>query len=170
MPRQVRAAVLYEPGKPMVVETVELEGPRAGEVLVRIGATGVCHSDYHVIKGEWSLPLPMVLGHEAAGVVEEVGPGVTLVKPGDHVILNFRAHCGRCYYCNIGRPVLCDGIPTSRWVMFDGTTRLSKGAGPSTTWPGWHRLPSTRWFLRRGQSRSGKTCPWIGRPSSAAPS
>ncbi len=130
MPRRIRAAVLYEPNRPMAVEEVDLDEPRAGEVLVRIGATGVCHSDYHVIKGEWSLPLPMVLGHEAAGVVEAVGPGVTLVKPGDHVILNFRAHCGRCYYCNIGRPVLCDGIPTPRWVMFDGTTRLSKDGRP----------------------------------------
>ena len=127
---EMRAAVLYEVNEPMVVETVELDDPTDGEVLVRMGAAGVCHSDYHVMKGEWVMPLPMVLGHEGAGIVEKVGPGVTRVKPGQKVILNFRANCGNCHYCTVGRPVLCDGIESPRVFMFDGTNRLHKGSQP----------------------------------------
>jgi S-(hydroxymethyl)glutathione dehydrogenase / alcohol dehydrogenase len=125
---KMKAAVLYEARTPLVVESVDLDDPKEGEVLVRMASAGVCHSDYHVMKGEWSLPLPMVLGHEAAGVVEGIGAGVTLVKPGDHVILNFRPNCGWCRYCAIGRPVLCNGADTLRWVMFDGSVRLHKGS------------------------------------------
>src|SRR5918999_1804746 len=125
---KMKAAVLYEARTPLVVEIVDLVDPSEGEVLVRLASAGVCHSDYHVMKGEWTLPLPMVLGHEAAGVVERVGAGVTQVKPGDHVILNFRPNCGWCRYCAIGRPVLCNGADTVRWVMFDGTVRLHKGS------------------------------------------
>src|SRR5918992_4499228 len=124
---KMKAAVLYEARTPLVVETVDLDDPKEGEVLVRLASAGVCHSDYHVMKGEWTLPLPMVLGHEAAGVVEKVGSRVTQVKPGDHVILNFRPNCGWCRYCTIGRPVLCNGADTLRWMMFDGTVRLHKG-------------------------------------------
>jgi S-(hydroxymethyl)glutathione dehydrogenase/alcohol dehydrogenase len=124
---KVKAAVLYEPQTPLVVETLDLDDPKEGEVLVRLVSAGVCHSDYHVMKGEWKPPLPMVLGHEAAGVVERVGPGVHMSKPGDHVILNFRPNCGWCRYCTIGRPVLCNGAETSRWTLFDGTVRLHKG-------------------------------------------
>jgi S-(hydroxymethyl)glutathione dehydrogenase/alcohol dehydrogenase len=80
------------------------------------------------MKGEWNPPLPMVLGHEAAGVVEAVGPGVTLSKPGDHVVLNFRPNCGWCRFCTSGRPVLCNGSDSPRWYMFDGTVRLHKGS------------------------------------------
>ncbi len=123
---KMKAAVLYEPNKPMEVQTVDLDDPSDGEVLVRIAAAGVCHSDLHLIKGEWTTPLPAVLGHEGAGVVEKVGAGVTRVKPGDHVILNFRANCGQCHYCVVGRPVLCDGIDTPRSAMFDGTVRLHR--------------------------------------------
>jgi S-(hydroxymethyl)glutathione dehydrogenase / alcohol dehydrogenase len=125
---KMKAAVLYEARTPLVVETVDLDDPKEGEVLVRMASAGVCHSDYHVMKGEWSMPLPMVLGHEAAGVVEKIGAGVSQVKPGDHVILNFRPNCGWCRYCAIGRPVLCNGADTLRWVMFDGTVRLHKGS------------------------------------------
>jgi Zn-dependent alcohol dehydrogenase len=78
------------------------------------------------MNGDWTLPLPMVLGHEAAGIVDEVGAGVTNVKPGDHVTFSFRAHCGRCLYCSIGRSILCDGHQSVRWVMIDGTTRLAR--------------------------------------------
>ena len=123
---KIKAAVLYKAQTPLVVETVDLDEPKEGEVLVRLASAGVCHSDYHVMKGEWKPPLPMVLGHEAAGVVEEVGPGVTLSKPGDHVILSFRPNCGWCRYCVSGRPVLCNGADSPRWVMFDGTSRLHK--------------------------------------------
>jgi S-(hydroxymethyl)glutathione dehydrogenase / alcohol dehydrogenase len=125
---KMKAAVLYEANTPLMIEELDLEEPREGEVLVRIASAGVCHSDYHVMKGEWNPPLPMVLGHEAAGVVEKVGAGVTLSKPGDHVILNFRPNCGWCRYCTAGRPVLCNGADSPRWMMFDGSVRLHKGA------------------------------------------
>lgn len=124
----MKAAVLYKPNTPLEVVDVEQQGPQAGEARVRVRATGICHSDWHIINGDWPLPLPMVLGHEAAGIVEEVGPGVTHVRRGDHVIFSFRPHCGRCLYCTLGRSVLCDGHnDTPRWVMFDGTQRLSRG-------------------------------------------
>lgn len=123
---QIKAAVLYEPNQPLVVEHVDLDEPQAGEVLVKMAAAGVCHSDYHIMKGEWGSPLPVVLGHEGAGVVERVGPGVTRLSPGQPVILNFRANCGTCHYCTIGRPVLCNGVSTPRTAMFDGTSRLHK--------------------------------------------
>ena len=126
---EIKAAVLYEANTPLVVEPVQLDAPKHGEVLVRIAAAGVCHSDYHVMKGEWTLPLPMVLGHEAAGTVEKVGPGVERVRPGDHVILNFRPNCGWCDHCSRGEPVLCNGADSERWLLFDGTTRLHTSGG-----------------------------------------
>ena len=125
---KTKAAVCYQPHAPLVVEELDIDAPKEGEVLVRVASAGVCHSDYHVMKGEWNPPLPMVLGHEGAGVVEAVGPGVTMSKPGDHVILNFRPNCGWCKYCASGRPVLCNGADTARWMMFDGTSRLHKGS------------------------------------------
>jgi S-(hydroxymethyl)glutathione dehydrogenase/alcohol dehydrogenase len=122
------AAVCYAPHTPLSVEELDLDEPKEGEVLVRIASAGVCHSDYHVMKGEWNPPMPIVLGHEGAGIVEKVGPGVTLSQPGDHVILNFRPNCGWCKFCTNGRPVLCNGAPSPRWYLFDGTVRLHKGA------------------------------------------
>jgi len=82
----MRAAVLYEPNTPLQVVDLEQQGPQAGEARVRVKAAGVCHSDWHIMNGDWQLPLPMVLGHEAAGIVEDVAPGVKHMKPGDHVI------------------------------------------------------------------------------------
>jgi NDMA-dependent alcohol dehydrogenase len=123
----MKAAVLYKPNTPLEVVDVKQDDPKAGEARVRVKAAGVCHSDWHIINGDWTLPLPMVLGHEAAGIVEDVGAGVTTVKPGDHVIFSFRPQCGHCLYCSLGRSVLCDGHnDTPRFVMFDGTTRLSR--------------------------------------------
>jgi len=123
----MRAAVFYEVGKPLVVENVELGSPRAGEVLVRIAATGVCHSDLHYIKGDLTMPLPVVLGHEAAGVVEGLGPGVDSVKIGDHVVLLFAPACDHCRYCTSGRPHLCEMRFRVRGKMPDGTSRLRAG-------------------------------------------
>lgn len=120
----VRAAVFYEVGKPLVVEDVDLEPPRPGEVLVRIVATGVCHSDLHYIKGDLTMPLPVVLGHEASGVIASVGAGVESVRPGDHVVLLFAPACGACRYCDSGRPHLCEMRYRVRGRMPDGTTRL----------------------------------------------
>ncbi len=127
----MKAAILYKPNTPLEVVQVEQQGPKAGEARVRVKAAGICHSDWHVINGDWTMPLPMVLGHEAAGIVEEVAPGVTNVKPGDHVIFSFRPQCGRCLYCSLGRSILCDGHnDTPRFVLFDGTQRMSvKGQG-----------------------------------------
>jgi Zn-dependent alcohol dehydrogenase len=122
----MKAAVLNDYLAPLELEEVQIDPPRSGEVLVRIGATGVCHSDYHVIKGEWKYGLPMILGHEAAGVVEAVGPNVTTTKPGDHAVLSFRPACGVCRLCSMGRPVLCEGRTGDRFRMFDGTARVHR--------------------------------------------
>src|SRR5688572_33354409 len=92
----VKAAVLYEPKKPLVIEDVELEEPKAHEVLVRWKANGVCHSDYHLMSGDVTHPLPVILGHEASGVVERVGPGVESVKPGDHVCSSYKIGRASC--------------------------------------------------------------------------
>jgi Zn-dependent alcohol dehydrogenase len=122
----MKAAVLRDYGQPLQIEDVALDPPRAGEVQVRIGATGVCHSDYHVIKGEWKYGLPMILGHEAAGVVEAVGPHVTGLKPGDRAVLSFRPACGVCRLCALGRSVLCEGHTGDRFKMHDGTARVHR--------------------------------------------
>ena len=104
----MKAAILTEAHKPLTIEDVDIIDPRAGEVLVRTSCSGVCHSDLHFVDGSWQLPMSCVLGHEAAGVVEAIGPGVTYVKPGDRVIMSFKPFCGTCYYCLGGRPNLCN--------------------------------------------------------------
>ncbi|MGB0386707.1 MAG: Zn-dependent alcohol dehydrogenase [Ardenticatenaceae bacterium] len=104
----MKAAVCYEFGKPLVVEEVRLDPPQAGEVKVKLAACAICHSDIHHMEGAWGSPLPAIYGHEAAGVVEEVGPGVTLAKPGDHVVVTLIRSCGRCYFCTQGRPDICE--------------------------------------------------------------
>ncbi len=120
----VRAAVLTAVGAPLEVVDLEVLEPREGEVLVRYAATGVCHSDLHVITGALPHPLPVVLGHEGAGVVEAVGPGVTRVRPGDHVLTSYIPSCGLCRFCTIGRPNLCVLRDRPRHLMLDGTTRF----------------------------------------------
>ena len=120
------AAVLYEVKKPLVIEEVELLDPGPHEVQVRWVANGVCHSDYHLMSGDVSHPLPVVLGHEAAGVVERVGPGVESVAPGDHVCSSYIPSCGKCGYCIGGQPTMCALRDKPRWLMLDGTTRFRK--------------------------------------------
>jgi S-(hydroxymethyl)glutathione dehydrogenase/alcohol dehydrogenase len=105
----VKAAVCYAFGAPLRVEEVENDAPQAGEVKVRLAAAGICHSDIHMIQGEWAGTLPLVPGHEAAGIVEEVAEGVTRVEPGMPVVVSLLHSCGRCYYCVRGRSYLCDG-------------------------------------------------------------
>jgi S-(hydroxymethyl)glutathione dehydrogenase/alcohol dehydrogenase len=122
----MKAAVLNDYAQPLSLEEIRLDAPGPGEVQVRIGATGVCHSDYHVIKGEWKYGLPMILGHEAAGVVEAVGSGVNDLKSGDHAVLSFRPACGTCRLCAAGRSVLCEGWPGDRFKMHDGTARVHR--------------------------------------------
>jgi S-(hydroxymethyl)glutathione dehydrogenase/alcohol dehydrogenase len=103
----MKAAVLYEVNKPLVIEEIDIDEPGPGQVMVRTVSSGVCHSDLHQIEGVLPIELPVVLGHEAAGIVERVGQGVTYAQPGDHVVMNFIPFCGTCRYCQTGRPVLC---------------------------------------------------------------
>lgn len=108
----MEAAVCYELGKSLVIEEVELDPPQAGEVQVRIAATAICHSDVHLVRGDWvnwSSDPPLIAGHEAAGVVAAVGMGVTRTQPGDAVVVSLLRSCGRCFYCTIGSPFLCEG-------------------------------------------------------------
>jgi S-(hydroxymethyl)glutathione dehydrogenase / alcohol dehydrogenase len=125
------AAVLYEFASPLAIEEIDVEGPRAGEVLVRMAASGVCRSDLHAQQGIHRCRLPAVLGHEGAGIVAEVGAGVSGLRRGDHVILSWLPYCGRCRFCLSGRPVLCDDLGWSdAGTMMDGTTRFSKDGRP----------------------------------------
>ena len=121
----MKAAVLTEIGKPFELLALEQEGPKAAEVRVRVDATGICMSDLHIQMGDWPTRPPIVLGHEAAGTIEEVGPGVTNLKPGDRVIFSFLPQCGHCPSCSKGRPVLCTGhADVPGFVQYDGTMRL----------------------------------------------
>jgi len=130
---RITAAVLYDVNKPYSVEPVELDPPRRGEVLVKVRAAGVCRSDLHFQKGEAAIALPAVLGHEGSGVVEAVGDGVTMVKPGDRVILSFVPNCGHCHSCESGHPHLCDEHARTTGKLFDGTSRLHTLAGQDAT-------------------------------------
>ena len=117
MPREVRAVVAKEKGKPVEVETIVVPEPGPGEALVRVQACGVCHTDLHYREGAINDDFPFLLGHEAAGVVEAVGPDVDITKPGDFVILNWRAVCGRCRACLRGRPWYCFATHNARQKM-----------------------------------------------------
>jgi alcohol dehydrogenase (nicotinoprotein) len=105
---KTKAAVVHEVGKPIEIEELDLDGPRDGEVLIRYLYAGLCHSDVHIQHGDLAARLPMVLGHEGAGIIEEVGPGVTRVAVGDHVVCSFIPNCGVCRYCATGRQSICD--------------------------------------------------------------
>jgi NDMA-dependent alcohol dehydrogenase len=128
----VRAAVLRDVGQPLTLEEVELAEPGPGEASVRLVASGVCHSDWNVMSGATANPLPAVLGHEGAGVVEALGEGVTTVAVGDHVILSWLPACGRCFYCTQGRQVLCDVAMADmfRGTLPGGALRLSRNGSP----------------------------------------
>ena len=120
----MKAAVCYEYGKPLVIEDVDLDAPKQGEVKVKVAATAICHSDIHALSGELPSRVPLVGGHEAAGYVEEVGEGVTQVKPGDPVVVSLVTSCGKCYYCARGLGHLCE----AKWPM-DQQSRLSNKKG-----------------------------------------
>jgi S-(hydroxymethyl)glutathione dehydrogenase/alcohol dehydrogenase len=130
---KIRAAVLEEFGQPLVVQDVELEEPKAGEALVRIVACGVCHTDLYTASGaDPSGYAPCVLGHEGAGVVEAIGPGVTSLAPGDHVVTLFAPECGECIHCRSPRTNRCVAIRDQQGLGYlpDGTTRLHRGGEP----------------------------------------
>ncbi|WP_027709932.1 S-(hydroxymethyl)glutathione dehydrogenase/class III alcohol dehydrogenase [Zooshikella ganghwensis] len=130
---KTRAAVAWEAGKPLSIETVDLMLPKEGEVLVRIVATGVCHTDDYTLSGKDPEGVfPAILGHEGAGVVEQVGQGVTSVKPGDHVIPLYTPECGVCKFCTSGKTNLCQAIRSTQGqgLMPDGTTRFYKDGKP----------------------------------------
>ncbi|SEO54794.1 S-(hydroxymethyl)glutathione dehydrogenase / alcohol dehydrogenase [Luteibacter sp. UNC138MFCol5.1] len=125
-----RAAVAWEAGKPLSIEEIDVQGPKAGEVLVRIVATGVCHTDLFTLSGaDPEGAFPVILGHEGGGVVEEVGEGVTTLKPGDHVIPLYTPECGECSFCRSGKTNLCQKIRVTqgKGLMPDGTSRFSQG-------------------------------------------
>ncbi len=122
---KTKAAVLWEVGKDWSVEEIELDPPKQGEVLVSMAASGMCHSDEHLVTGDLPFALPIIGGHEGAGVVEEVGEGVTWLKPGDHVVFGFIPSCGRCPSCSTGHQNLCDlGAALGLGMQItDGTAR-----------------------------------------------
>jgi len=122
-----RAAVLHQIGQPLVIEDIDVAELRPGDVLVRLRASGLCHTDWEVMQGSLAYPLPIVLGHEGAGVVEAVGRDVASVRPGDHVICSWNPFCGHCFYCVRDQPILCEPFSRHqpRGHLLDGTSRLS---------------------------------------------
>ena len=132
---KTKAAILWELNTPWSVEEIELDAPKAGEVLVKIAASGMCHSDEHVVTGDLPFAMPIIGGHEGAGVVEAVGPGVSWLAPGDHVVFGFIPSCGRCPSCSTGHSNLCDMgalLGTGKQIA-DGTSRHhAKGQDIST--------------------------------------
>ena len=123
MSQRAKAVVCREINQPVVVEEIEVESPRRGEVMIRLAACGVCHSDYSVTTGTIPFPPPVVLGHEGAGIVIEVGEGVTDIAVGDAVVSSFVSMCGKCRYCQTGRPQLCDQAAKAAYTLPDGTVR-----------------------------------------------
>ena len=131
MSRKARAAVCREHNQPVVVEELTVDSPKRGEVMVKLAACGVCHSDLSAITGTIPLPLPLVLGHEGAGVVEEVGEGVSEFAQGDHVVFSFIYMCGKCRFCVSGRPVLCVEQGKALTTPLEGTSRIRDAKGQS---------------------------------------
>ena len=129
MAQLAKAVLAREVGKPVVVEQIEVADPQHGEVTVRMAACGVCHSDLSATNGTIQYPLPLVLGHEGAGVVVAIGDGVDNFAVGDHVVSSFVSMCGHCHYCQTGRPQLCVQSLKSLFTLPDGTVRTRDSAG-----------------------------------------
>ena len=123
-----KAAVLNAVGTPLQIDELEMRPLQADDVRVRVRASGLCHTDLEVIQGSLAYPMPIVLGHEGAGVVEEVGTGVTRVRPGDHVILSWNPHCGHCFYCERDLPILCEPFRKHQpqGHLLDGSSRMQR--------------------------------------------
>ncbi len=129
MPQRAKAVICREINQPVVVEEIEVESPRRNEVMIKLAACGVCHSDYSVTTGTIPFPPPVVLGHEGAGIVVEVGEGVTGLAVGDAVVSSFVSMCGKCSYCQTGRPQLCDQAAKAAYTLPDGTVRTKDRQG-----------------------------------------
>ncbi|MDX1636099.1 MAG: Zn-dependent alcohol dehydrogenase [Marinobacter sp.] len=129
MTREAKAVVCREWGQPLTVETIRVAAPKRNEITIKVAACGVCHSDLSAATGKIQYPPPLVLGHEAAGVVIEVGEGVTGFKEGDHVVSSFISMCGKCRQCVRGRPVLCDNAGKAMFTLPDGTVRTTDSDG-----------------------------------------
>jgi Zn-dependent alcohol dehydrogenase len=129
---KTRAAVLHAVGERIAIEELDLALPQADEVRIEVTAAGVCHSDWHLVSGDTRHALPVVLGHEGAGIVTATGPGVTDLAVGDSVALNWAPYCGACFYCRGGRPSLCGTYVEPLWAgtMMDGTTRFARHGWP----------------------------------------
>jgi S-(hydroxymethyl)glutathione dehydrogenase/alcohol dehydrogenase len=126
---EFQAAVLHEVNQPLAIERARTSALRPTDVLVRMRASGLCHTDLEVIQGQLVYPLPIVLGHEGAGIVEAVGSDVTLVRPGDHVVCSWNPSCGHCYYCDRDQPILCEPFTKHQPAghLLDGASRLTVG-------------------------------------------
>jgi S-(hydroxymethyl)glutathione dehydrogenase/alcohol dehydrogenase len=131
MDLQYEAAVLHAAGAPLVIEQVSAAALGSADVLVRVRAAGLCHTDLEVIEGSLRYPMPIILGHEAAGIVEEVGTAVGKLRKGDHVVLSWNPHCGHCFYCDRGLPILCEDYLERgpRALAFDGSRKARLGSG-----------------------------------------
>src|SRR5450830_1349978 len=168
---KTRAAVAWQAGQPLTIETVDLQGPKFGEVLVEIKATGICHTDYYTLSGADPEGIfPAILGHEGAGIVVDVGPGVTTLKKGDHVIPLYTPECRQCKFCLSRKTNLCQLIrgtqgkglmppAASAWTASPSSTTWAPAPSATTPWP-----PRSRW------PRSAKTPPSTRSATSAAAS
>ena len=162
---KTNAALLWGLNEKWSIEEVELDGPKEGEVLISFEATGLCHSDHHVRTGDLAgVTLPMVGGHEGAGIVQEVGPGVRDLTVGDHVVTSFLPACGRCRWCATGHQNLCDlGALILAGVQADGTyRRRAQERDIGSRWASAVSPRNTARVRRRRWSRSTTTCPWPG--------
>ncbi len=167
---RIKAAVIHEMGKsppyveshPLAIEELELDPPGPGEVLVRIRAAGLCHSDLSVINGDRPRPTPMALGHEAAGEVEEVGEGVTDLGPGDHVVMVFVPSCGHCLPCMEGRPALCEpgAVANGKGSLFSGASRLRLAGAPVNHHLGVSAFAERAVVSRNSLVKIDPTLPW----------
>lgn len=135
MALQYRAAVLHQSGTPLSIEQVSSPAPSSGDVVVRMRAASLCHTDLEVIDGSLRYPLPMILGHEASGIVEEIGSAVTDVRVGDHVVLSWNPHCGHCFHCDRDQPILCETYlgEGPKGVHFDGQSKATLSPGQPLT-------------------------------------
>ena len=158
---QYDAAVLHAVGAPLAIERVSAAALGSSDVLVRLRAAGLCHTDLEVIEGSLRYPMPIVLGHEAAGVVEEVGDAVGKVRRGDHVVLSWNPHCGHCFYCDRALPILCEHYLATgpQALAFDGTSKAQLPDGRELRHlMFWGRSASTASFPSSRPFRSRVRC------------